>query len=92
MDELTIKSFTLTHGFGEFQKELTYASKAKIKSQYIKQLRLTSNLSQEELGLRIDADQAYIGRLERGLLNPTLESVAEIAQALGIDIKLLFAS
>ena len=42
--------------------------------------------SQEELGLRINADQAYISRLERGLFNPTLESMADIANALELDI------
>ena len=77
-------------GLESSKKSLHTQAKQRL-SRNIKQLRLTSNLSQEELGLRIDADQAYISRLERGLLNPTLESVAEIAKALGIDIKLLFA-
>ncbi len=47
-------------------------------------------LSQEELGLRINADQAYVSRLERGLLNPTLESIVEIGHALNIEISELF--
>ena len=57
----------------------------------LKELRLSLGLSQEELGLRIDADQAYISRLESGLSNPTLESIAEIANALESDLKDLLA-
>ena len=52
----------------------------------IRSRRLFLSLSQEELGLRINADQAYISRLERGLFNPTLESMADIADALELDI------
>jgi len=48
------------------------------------------SLSQEELGLRINADQAYISRLERGLLNPTLESLVEISEALDVQVQNLF--
>ncbi len=54
--------------------------------------RTSLSLSQEELGLRINADQAYISRLERGLFNPTLESMVEIAQALDIEIHKLLAN
>ena len=52
----------------------------------IRSRRQFLSLSQEELGLRINADQAYISRLERGLFNPTLESIADIANALELDI------
>jgi DNA-binding XRE family transcriptional regulator len=47
-------------------------------------------LSQEALALKIGADQAYISRIEAGKLNPTLETIAEIAKALDIDIKQVF--
>jgi len=48
------------------------------------------SLSQEELGFRINADQAYISRLEHGLLNPTLESLVEISEALDVQVQNLF--
>jgi len=43
-------------------------------------------LSQEELGHKINADQAYISRIERGLFNPTLESIVEISCALNFSL------
>jgi transcriptional regulator with XRE-family HTH domain len=57
----------------------------------VKALRRVRGLSQEELGLRINADQAYISRIEAGRQNPTLESLAELAQALDAPIDSLFA-
>lgn len=56
----------------------------------IRSRREAMSLSQEELGLRINADQAYVSRLERGLLNPTLESIVEVAAAMEITLKELF--
>ena len=53
--------------------------------------REAMSLSQEQLGLRIEADQAYISRLERGILNPTVESLVEIAFALEIDVNRLLS-
>ena len=53
---------------------------------YVKRVRKAQQLSQEELGLRINADQAYISRIEAGTLNPTLESIAEIAVSLKVPI------
>lgn len=57
----------------------------------VKRLRLALSLSQEELGLRIDADQAYISRIEAGRLNPTLESLSELAHALEVEMKALLS-
>ena len=56
----------------------------------LKRVRKQACISQEALALRIDADQAYISRLEAGRLNPTLESISEIANALEIGISELF--
>ena len=47
----------------------------------VRRVRKLQKLSQEELGLKINVDQAYISRVESGTLNPTIESIAEIAQA-----------
>ncbi|MEP1230774.1 MAG: helix-turn-helix transcriptional regulator [Litorimonas sp.] len=57
---------------------------------HVKRVRKSKKLSQEELGLKINADQAYISRIEAGSLNPTIESIAEIAQALNVKISELF--
>jgi len=58
----------------------------------IKRLRAELALSQEELGLRIQADQAYISRIESGHLNPTLESLSELAHALETKLQEFFRS
>jgi len=57
----------------------------------LKTYRKQAELSQEELGHKIDADQAYISRLEAGHLNPTLESISELASALGVTVENLFS-
>jgi len=56
----------------------------------LKLCRKQSGLSQEELGHRIGADQAYISRIEAGQLNPTIETIAELAFVLKVPIKTLF--
>ena len=48
----------------------------------VRQLRLRKDLSQEDLGFRSDLDRTYISGIERGVRNPTLRSMATIAEAL----------
>lgn len=67
-----------------------YASAKSIFGGNVKRVRRLNKLSQEELGLKINADQAYISRIESGTLNPTIESLAEIAHALNISLAELF--
>lgn len=54
--------------------------------------RKARGLSQEELAMRIDSDQAYISRIEAGQLNVTLETADAIATSLGVDVTELFAA
>lgn len=42
--------------------------------------------------MRIDADQAYVSRIEAGQMNVTLETAEQIASALNVDVSVLFAS
>lgn len=53
--------------------------------------RAALGISQEELALRIDADQAYVSRVEAGAMNVTLETAQQIAETLGTDVALLFS-
>lgn len=53
--------------------------------QSVKATRQAARLSQEELAMRIDADQAYVSRVEAGHKNVTLDTIAEIANALNVD-------
>lgn len=57
----------------------------------VKEQRKQLNVSQEELAMRIGADQAYVSRIEAGQMNVTLETVEQVATALGVDVAALFA-
>lgn len=52
----------------------------------VKEYRRLLNVSQEELAMRIGADQAYVSRIEAGQMNVTLETVEQIAVALEVDV------
>lgn len=52
--------------------------------------RAELGISQEELALRIDTDQAYVSRVEAGVMNVTLETVQQFADALETDAAMLF--
>jgi len=53
--------------------------------------RRVLGLSQEELGLRIGADQAYMSRIEGGRINLTLDTIDALAKALETDAASLLA-
>jgi transcriptional regulator with XRE-family HTH domain len=65
-----------------FRKEL---------GQRIRELRKTAGLTQEELGEKAELSYKFIGELERGQVNVSLDSIARIAQALGVKIGDLFS-
>jgi transcriptional regulator with XRE-family HTH domain len=48
-------------------------------------LRSEKNLTQEDVAARSGFSQQYLSALERGKRNPTIVSIYEIAQALGVD-------
>ena len=56
----------------------------------VREQRKRLNVSQEELAMRIGADQAYVSRIEAGQMNVTLETLEQIASALGIEVSALF--
>ena len=53
--------------------------------QRIRFYRKFIDLTQEQLGERTGIDQSYLGRIERGEINVTLETLDKLAKALGID-------
>ena len=63
---------------------------AKIIGERIRMYRQRKNLSQDALGEIADTHGKYIGQLERGEKNATLESVAKIAKALDLPFEVLF--
>ncbi|MGB3945974.1 MAG: helix-turn-helix transcriptional regulator [Candidatus Saccharimonadales bacterium] len=49
----------------------------------VRELRKAKKLSQSQLADKVGVDRSYIGLLERGERNPSLEVIADIAKALG---------
>jgi transcriptional regulator with XRE-family HTH domain len=50
-----------------------------------KKLRIAKGLTQEEFAERSGFSQQYLSDLERGRRNPTVVSLYELAQALGVS-------
>ncbi len=56
----------------------------------VRTLRKARGWSQEELGEKADLSYKFIGEIERGTVNPSLDSLSGIASALDIEISKLF--
>ena len=56
----------------------------------IRRLRVPRGLSQERLALEARIDRAYVGRIERGMENVTIDTVEILAGALGVPVGALF--
>lgn len=57
----------------------------------LRSLRLSAGLTQEGLAERADLHTTYIGQLERGEKNATIETVCKLADALNVPAARLFA-
>ena len=57
----------------------------------VRRLRLTRQLSQEELAELAETHRTYIGDVERGTRNISLINMGRIAQALGVPLSRLIA-
>ena len=57
--------------------------------QLIRNKRIELKITQEYLALQCGIDRSYMGRIERGEVNLTVEKLYEIASALEIDAKKL---
>lgn len=55
--------------------------------QLIRSKRLERNITQEMLSLQCGIDRSYMGRIERGEVNLTVEKLYEIATVLKISAK-----
>lgn len=56
----------------------------------IRVLRKARGWSQETLGERADLSYKFVGEIERGLVNPSLDSLVKIANVLDVEIVELF--
>ena len=57
----------------------------------IKQLRRKHRLTQQELAKRCNIHYQFLGGIERGTENPTLDVLGRIARALGVSLPELFS-
>lgn len=57
----------------------------------IKECRHAANKSQETLAFEALVDRTYISSIERGIANPSIETLANICHAIGITLGDLFA-
>lgn len=55
-------------------------------------LRKSKGLTQEELGEKAGLSYKFVGEMERGEVNPSLDSLVSMADALGVNITDLFPS
>lgn len=56
----------------------------------LRELRHKANLSQEELGFRAGIHRTYIGAIERGEQNISVDNIDKLAKALKIPVSDLF--
>jgi transcriptional regulator with XRE-family HTH domain len=56
----------------------------------VRDLRVARDWSQETMGAACDLHWTYIGGIERGERNPTLESIYKVAKGLKIEVSELF--
>jgi XRE family transcriptional regulator, regulator of sulfur utilization len=64
----------------------------KIIGENIRRLRQEKGWSQEKLAVRCKLSHNYIARLERGEMNPGLDSLEKLANGLGTQVRGLFDS
>lgn len=56
----------------------------------VRVLRLRAGLTQEALGARASLSYKFVGEVERGEANPSLETLGLLAAALTVDVAALF--
>lgn len=52
----------------------------------IKRIRTAKNLSQKEVALSLEMDQAQFSRIENGKTDPAFSTIEKVAQALGVGL------
>ena len=51
----------------------------------VRELRVEKGLSQEELAHRADLDRSYVGQVERGERNISLDNIHRLAEAMNVQ-------
>jgi transcriptional regulator with XRE-family HTH domain len=58
---------------------------AKKLGENLKMLRIKKNITQTELAKTLDVDKSFVSNIESGKTNPTLSTITNLAQALGVS-------
>lgn len=53
----------------------------------IRDTRISKKITQESLALQCGIDRSYLGRIERGEVNLTVEKLYELANTLEVNVK-----
>lgn len=56
----------------------------------IREIRMAKGLTQEKLGSKSEISYKFVGEIERGLQNPSFDTLEKIARALEVDLYELF--
>lgn len=56
----------------------------------LRRIRVSAGVSQEQLAVDAGVDRTYVGRVERGVENPSVGNLDKLAHALGVPIIELF--
>lgn len=56
----------------------------------IQQLRAEREMTQEDLAFKVGVDRSYMGFVERGARNPTLDKIGKITQVLKVSLSEFF--
>lgn len=56
----------------------------------LRELRCKQGMSQEQLGHRSGPHRNFVGKIERGEVSPTLDTIHKLARGLGVQVHELF--
>ncbi|MDP1861516.1 MAG: helix-turn-helix transcriptional regulator [Gemmatimonadaceae bacterium] len=56
----------------------------------LRELRTAAGLTQEKLAFRADLDRSYVGQVERGEVNVSIDNIAKLAHGLRVSPAALF--
>jgi transcriptional regulator with XRE-family HTH domain len=56
----------------------------------VRELRLEKGWSQEELADKVGLHRTYVGAIERGEQNTSIDNIAKLAKTLGVSLEQLF--
>lgn len=52
----------------------------------LRRLRVAAGVSQERLAFDAGVDRAYVGHIERGSMNPSIDTIEKLADTLGTQV------